>query len=210
MARYFVLYMLPVLALVGFLNVAFEVGEGETLSYDEKILLGIYEKHTPFLDAVMRFFTELGGPLLLPVVVTALGIFLLTRHKTWQGLLLGIGVGGAAVINIILKLIYQRERPQLWEQIIVEHSPSFPSGHAMASSALVVAIIFIVWRTKYRIVLSALAICFAVLVSYSRLYFGVHYPTDILAGWLVSTGWVIGVYAILRKTYLNHSQNKSR
>ena len=73
---------------------------------------------------------------------------------------------------------------------MVEHSSWFPSGHAMASSALALSLIVIFWSTKWRWLVLAGAIFYVVIIALTRLYLGVHYPTDILAGWAVSCAWV--------------------
>jgi membrane-associated phospholipid phosphatase len=198
--RYFILYALPVIAITGFFGVGSEVREGDTLPIDESILLSVRSLQTPVLDVTMRVITEASGPIALPALVLIVSAYLLATRRRYEGLLIGLGVGGAALINTLLKLIYQRDRPALWERVVVEHSPSFPSGHAMGSSALAFVVILLAWRTRWRYHAIAGAIAFMVLVGFSRLYFGVHYPSDVLAGWLVSFGWVFGVYSILRRS----------
>ena len=95
-------------------------------------------------------------------------------------------------------------RSDLWERLITETSYSFPSGHAMLSSMLAFAVIAIAWRTRYRLIATIAALLFMVLVSFSRLYLGVHYPTDIVAGWLVSVSWLLVVLAVINGWAYRH------
>ena len=108
-----------------------------------------------------------------------------------------MGVGGAALLNMVLKLIFERPRPDLWEQLIIETSFSFPSGHAMASSALAFSVIAIAWNTRFRWYAVGVGVLFMLVIGFSRLYLGVHYPTDVLAGWFVSGAWVLLVALVV-------------
>jgi undecaprenyl-diphosphatase len=94
-------------------------------------------------------------------------------------------------LNLLLKELFGRDRPTLWETLVTEHGFSFPSGHAMASSALGFSIMVTLWNTRFRVPACIVAGFYIVLVGFSRLYLGVHYPTDVLAGWVLSGTWVI-------------------
>ena len=110
-----------------------------------------------------------------------------------------VGVGGAVVINFILKMIFERSRPDLWQRLVVETSYSFPSGHALASSAIALVIIIICYKTKWFIPAIIIGTVYAVVIAYSRLYLGVHYPSDIIGGWLISAAWVIAMYWTIKR-----------
>ncbi len=191
--RLAVVFIIFLACSIGFVAVADEVHEGDTLVVDQTILTTINQQSTQGLDSFFVTFTELGG--LIGVVAITAGILalLLLRKKYRAATIVAAGVGGAALINIILKAIFERPRPDLWDQLIVEHSFSFPSGHAMASSALAFSIIALFWNTRYRWFVVAGALLYILLIGLSRLYLGVHYPTDVLAGWLVSGAWVLSV-----------------
>lgn len=183
-------------AVILFVAIADEVRDGDTLPYDEAVLLAINSKATPLLDALFRSVTDFGSIGVAVIAVAAAALFMKTRH-TYRALFMAVAVGGATLLNIVLKFIFERPRPELWQQLIVEHSFSFPSGHAMASSALAFSLIVLFWRTKQRYVVVALALVYVLVIGVSRLYLGVHYPTDVLAGWLISGAWVALVAAIM-------------
>ncbi len=195
-----------------FVALADEVLEGDTLWFDEAILLHIYGGATPFWDHFFLTVTHLGDFIGIigfgGILLALLGL----RHKYRDMILLGSGVAGAALINVILKSIFERTRPDLWEQLINEASFSFPSGHAMASSAFAFSVIAVFWYTRYRYLALVLGVLFMFVIGFSRLYLGVHYPTDILGGWLVSAVWVGCVVLIVRgikskKLLKNNVQN---
>ncbi|RYF27698.1 MAG: phosphatase PAP2 family protein, partial [Chloroflexi bacterium] len=94
-------------------------------------------------------------------------------------------------------MTFERARPDLWQQLITETSFSFPSGHSAGSSALAVCIIALLWRTKWRVPALIIAPLYIVLIGFSRMYLGVHYLTDVIAGWIVGITWVLVVASIL-------------
>jgi undecaprenyl-diphosphatase len=122
-------------------------------------------------------------------------LHLLRRRRA--AVVLAVGVGGAALINTLLKLAFHRVRPELWTPLVVERSFSFPSGHAMVSSALACSVTYILWHTRWRWLAVGLGLAVVVAIGLSRLYLGVHYPTDVLAGWTVGFFWVVIVRAVL-------------
>lgn len=191
-------FALLIAPVFGFVQLADEVRENETLMYDEQVLQWINSYSTPWLDAFMAGLTELGG--FIGVLLITAGIVAVAWRRGWRqgALMVAIGVSGAALLNILLKAFFQRDRPELWERIVTENSYSFPSGHAMASSALAISLILLLWPTKWRWLVTGLSLAFMGLIAFTRMYLGVHYPTDILAGWLVSMAWVAAVFAIVR------------
>jgi len=194
LAAYFVVF---VLLIVAFVELVEEVFEGETLFYDEAILNGINGFSTPFFDNFFVIITQLGGVFGIIAFTTILLAILLRRKLYQKALIVGATVAGAALLNVVLKLIFERTRPDLWEQLIVETSFSFPSGHSMITAALGLSLIFICWNTRYRWLAVALGSSFIIVIGFSRLYLGVHYPTDVLAGWVVSAAWLFIVVTVV-------------
>ncbi|MEO5498987.1 MAG: phosphatase PAP2 family protein [Candidatus Saccharimonadales bacterium] len=173
-----------------FINLADEVRDNDTLVFDEMILRTVNGFETPLLDAVTVGLTQLGGVVGVTVLTVGLATLLYTRKMRQRAAILVTGVGGAAFLNILLKTVFQRDRPELWERIVTENSFSFPSGHAMASSALALSIIVIFWPTRWRWIAVIGSLVYVIIIAFTRLYLGVHYPTDIVAGWMVSAAWI--------------------
>lgn len=190
----FVLFSIPVTT---FAVVANEVMDGETLPYDDRILMGIYRYSSVTLDAVITTITNFGGATFVVGVMTTIIGVLLWRKK-WQSIVqLSFGILGAGAWGLLLKIVFERDRPNLWAHLVNETTYSFPSGHAMISAALAFSLVAILWHTKWRWTAISIGGVYMIVIGLTRLYLGVHYPTDIFAGWLVSFAWVILVGAIL-------------
>ena len=191
----FVLVAIPVLGFVQWVD---EVRDQDTLPYDEAILRAINTISSPWLDALVVALTQLGGVVGVIVLTAGIVALLWQRRHRLDATLLAIGVGGAALLNVLFKAVFQRDRPQLWERIVTENSYSFPSGHAMASCALAISLIFLLWPTRWRWWALVGGVLYMGVIAFTRMYLGVHYPTDILAGWAVSTAWVAIVFGLVR------------
>lgn len=201
-----VVFIVFLVCSIGFVSLADEVTEGETKRFDESVLTSINSYASPGWDAFFVSFTQLGGLIAVIAITAGLVLLLVNRHKYKSALIVGGSVAGAALLNLTLKFIFERARPDLWQQLVVETSYSFPSGHAMISAALGMSIIVIFWKTRYRYAALVGGIVYILLISFSRLYLGVHYPTDIIAGWLVSAAWVVVVTAVVNYKYLRRSK----
>ncbi len=190
----FILFCIPVFL---FAFIADEVLEGDTLPYDDKILLGIYHHASTSLNHVIVTLTQFGGVgFVLGIAMAVVGV-LIWREKWQSATQVAAGVLGAGALNLLLKLTFERDRPNLWEHIVTETTYSFPSGHAMLSSALAFSLVAILWHTKWRWTAISIGSIYILVIGFTRLYLGVHYPTDVFAGWLVSFAWVILVGAVL-------------
>lgn len=197
-----------VLCSILFVAIAEQVRELDTLGFDEAVLQAIYGMSNRFLDVFMPVATELGGVLGVSVISAIAVSILIYTHKKPRALMLAICVAGAAGINLVLKAMFERTRPDLWETLIIEHGFSFPSGHAMASAALGMALVVVAWESRWRRWVLAASISYILFVGFSRLYLGVHYPTDVIAGWMVSGAWVMAVTLLLRSRLGNRVLRK--
>lgn len=184
-------YFLMVLGTILFVYLATEVLEKETLFMDDKILLYINSFSNKTLDAIMIFITNIAGVVFTISFTIFLVVYYLIKKNKVDASFVGISILGTVILNTILKLIFKRVRPNLWDLLVTEKSYSFPSGHTMLSMAVALVLIFLFWNTKYRKIVTPLALIFAFLVALSRLYLGVHYPTDVLGGWLISFVWIV-------------------
>lgn len=189
----FILFWTPV---VVFLKITGEIIERQPIKVDSTILDWIHAQASPTLDTIFLIFTSIGNvEYILPITIV-LFTYLLIRRRRHSALILFFGVGGAAAANLVLKSLFHRDRPAFWQSLITETGYSFPSGHAMLSAALVLCILAIVWRTKWRIPTIILGGLVVFMIGLSRLYLGVHYPTDVVAGWSVSAIW-IGIVVVV-------------
>lgn len=183
-------FVLITLGISLFASLADEVIEGETLAFDEAVLRWFEQLHSPFLDTSVTVATSFGGVLAIVVLTVVFASAFWLKKRRRAALQLTISVLGVAMLNLVLKSLFSRSRPELWEQVVLETSYSFPSGHAMASSALALTMVLLLWQTRWRWWVVAIVSLYVVIIGLSRLYLGVHYPSDIVAGWTISAVWV--------------------
>ena len=185
------------LPLWGFGELAEDLREGEVFFFDAPFL---QFAHSLAGDGWNAFFVQMSalGYLygVMPVdVVTVL--VLGWRRELREGLFAGFAIIGSALLNLGAKQLFARERPSLWESIAPESSFSFPSGHAMGSMTLACVLVLLAWHTRWRWLVLAASSVFVVLVGLSRVYLGVHYPSDILAGWAAALTWTAAMYLLV-------------
>jgi len=187
--------------LTGFGLLADEVTEGETMRFDDAVLMLMRDPANPavplgpswFVEAV-RDVTALGSFTVLGFVVIGVVLHLLLTGAQRTGLLIAASVIGGTIISTGLKAIFDRPRPSLTGAVDV-FTASFPSGHATVSAVVYLTIgVLLAERAKTwpaRILYMAGAILLTLLIGLSRLYLGVHYPTDVIAGWSLGTAWAL-------------------
>jgi len=179
-----------------FAELADEVHEMEQFVFDDPILLHANGLAGPGLDGFFVVVSKLGYEGVIAVDLVLVLMLLALKH--WrEAIFAATAFMGSSLLNVGAKQFFQRDRPTLWESISPEDTFSFPSGHAMGSMTLVMTAILLAWPSRWRWPVLLLASAFAVLVGYSRVYLGVHFPSDILAGWMAGTAWVVGVYLVL-------------
>jgi len=133
------------------------------------------------------------GELTFPVLITLGLVMWGTRQQAW---FFGLSVGGAMALNLLVKVLFARPRPALWLSLKPAFYYSFPSGHAMGAAAMATALGFLLWQHRGQGLTWTLGPLFALGVGWSRVYLGVHYPSDVLAGWTGSVGWVAGLHVL--------------
>jgi membrane-associated phospholipid phosphatase len=192
-----VLFVGVLIPLYVFGSLADEVVEQESFFFDTPLLLFMQQSATPLLDQFMLFLSLVGHR--FGVVPGAVVIFLLLlNRRRWGDLLFWtLAMGGAGILNLAAKAWFGRIRPNLWFSIAPEYTYSFPSGHAMGSMAFAAALVVLLWPTRWRWPAMILGGLFTFLVGLSRVYLGVHYPSDIVAGWAAALAWVLGVSVLL-------------
>jgi len=184
-----------------FAKLAQLVRGGYTQPFDEAVLRWIHLHQTPWLEDLMVEVTMLGTWIVVLSIVSIAGLFLwLTRHK-YSALLLFVATAGGIGLNNILKIGFSRPRPQVFAWGEHTSSWSFPSGHAMSSTVVYITVAYLAARLqKTRLARLATLTVAAVIVAsicFSRLYLGVHYPSDVAAGVIIGVSWAAFCMATL-------------
>lgn len=180
-----------------FVALADEVHELENVYFDEPLLWSMRALTSPGWDRFFSVVTEAGYQYGVIPLDTLIVLLLLGLRRWREAMFAAFAFVGSALLNLSAKQFFQRDRPSLWESIAPEHTFSFPSGHAMGSMTLASVLIALAWRTRWRWPVLLLASTFALLVGVSRIYLGVHYPSDILGGWCAALVWVLGLYLLM-------------
>jgi membrane-associated phospholipid phosphatase len=177
-----------------------EVLERESFVFDKTFLLWIHQFDSPSIDAVMLTITRLGDPEFVVVVVAVSLAILWWQRYRQEAKIFVIACLGAFILNTGLKLVFTKPRPKLWNYLIPETSFSFPSGHALGSLVLygLIAYLLATNYPKYSKIIYSLAVILIAAIGLSRLYLGVHWPTDIIAGYGVGFLWLIFCIAMLK------------
>lgn len=187
-------FVLSLLCAFGFAIVAALVGDRKIASFDQAVISFVQGWDSPALTSVMKFFTDIGSGLPVVAITIAIMLFLYFVLKHRRELILFVFVlGGSEVLNVVLKAVFRRERPTV-HRLIAESGFSFPSGHSMGAFSLYGILAFLLWKHipvwwgRTLIILVCVALILA--IGISRVYLGVHYPSDVLAGYLASGFWL--------------------
>ena len=193
-----------------FLELADDVLEGDTASVDERLLLAMRAPEDAsdpvgptWFEELARDITGLGGAGVLTLITLASAGFLALQRKVQLALYLLLAVGSGTVLSTLLKMGFDRPRPDLVAHGQIVYTSSFPSGHSMLSAVayLTLGALLASGQTNLRIraYLIALAALLTVLVGATRVYLGVHWPTDVLAGWTAGAAWALLCWAIAER-----------
>ncbi len=185
------------LPLLLFGLVAEDVLEHEAFRVDRWLLLLLHAHSGPGLDRAMLTLSFIGSVWLMAPLDLLIAALLAWQRRWRSAIFWTLAVGGAALLNGAAKHLIARVRPDLWISIAPEASFSFPSGHAMQSAAFAGALRVLAWPTRCRTAALLGGALFVVSIGASRVYLGVHFPTDILGGWTASLAWVVGLQLVL-------------
>ena len=179
-----------------------EVVEGQTRAFDEALLLAFRHPGNPsdpvgpaWLKIMFRDITCLGGYAVVTLITLAVIGYLLMDGKRGAAVWVLASVGGGAVLSSLLKLGIDRPRPDLVPPLVEVNTASFPSGHATLAAVTYLTLGALLSRVEARrsakIYVLTVALVLTFLIGISRIYLGVHWPTDVLAGWCVGSAWAI-------------------
>jgi undecaprenyl-diphosphatase len=199
-----------ILALIWiFATLAGEVMEGDTRQFDEWVLGALRQRADPgqlrgptWLASGAQDLTALGSPTVLGLTVLAVTGYLFLHGLYRNGMFIFVASVGGWVLNWLLKAVFARSRPDIVPHLREVMSSSFPSGHALTSAAVYLTLGALLMRiaegrlAKYYCI--AIAMLLTVLVGSSRVFLGVHYPTDVVAGWLIGMSWALLCWVVER------------
>ena len=186
----------------GFAEIADEVVEGQTHTFDRRVLLAMRDPSNPgdpwgpkWLEEIGRDFTALGGMGILTGLTLAVCLFLAMQRKHHAMILVLAAVGGGLLLSLLLKRGFDRPRPDLVPRLSYVYTASFPSGHSMMSAVTYLTLGALLARLqttrRLKVYLIVLPVLVTLAVGVSRVYLGVHWPTDVLAGWAAGSAWAL-------------------
>lgn len=201
--------MLVAGALWGFLNIAGEMADGETSAIDQRLLMMLRvpgDANNPIgskgIEESVRDITALGGTTLVSLVTAVAVLTFLFHKKRRHALVMAGSVLLALISSEATKSLYHRPRPALVPHEVYVYSGSFPSGHSTLSAATYLTLAMLVasleTRRRTKALAYGLAAMMLVAVGLSRVYLGVHWPSDVLAGWCLGAMWALAGWVALR------------
>ena len=202
-----IMVLLVTAAAWAFAELADEVMEGDASGFDEAVLLALRSPTDPavplgprWLQETMRDFTALGGMAVLTMITIAVAGYLVLTRKSRAALDVCVAIGTGILLSSLLKYGFDRPRPDLVPHGSYVYTTSFPSGHSMMSAVVYLTLGALIARVESGMRIKAyvlsVAVFLTVLIGVSRVYLGVHWPTDVLAGWVVGAAWALVWWAI--------------
>jgi len=195
--------VLVALLAAGFTKLLDDVLEGELITYvDQPISQWLAAHRDLWLTETLKVLTHLGDAASLAVIVAIVGAWVAWRIRSWLPAVLGVcGLVGVGVVLVVAKYVVGRTRPPSWIAVITEDGFSFPSGHATGSFGVAVLVSWTIghWVLRgwaARVALWAIALAAAGLVGFSRIYLGVHYVSDVVAGAFLGAAWAVAVIVV--------------
>lgn len=181
-------------ALWAFAEIADEVQDGETAGFDRAVMLAL-QGGPAWLDVVARDVTSLGGTVVLTLLTVGVVGYLLLVRKWSTAIFITVSVAGGTLLSTALKHVFDRPRPDLVPHAVEVTSASFPSGHSMLAMTTYLTLGAVLAEvqagTKARMYILCWAVFLALIVGLSRVYLGVHWPTDVLGGWCLGSAWAL-------------------
>jgi undecaprenyl-diphosphatase len=198
--------MACLLFIFGF--VAQSVAEGKTLAFDRSIILALRVPGNPsvligpaWVQEAARDLTSLGSIIVLVIVTLTVAGYLFLGHKYAAAWLMLAAVFGGIALNDLLKFVFARPRPDFVSPAARVFTTSFPSGHAALSAITYLTIAALLARnqssSKIGLYFIFVAGLLTILIGVSRIYLGVHYPTDVFGGWCIGTAWALGGWVLM-------------
>lgn len=195
--------------LGAFALVARAVQDGAIVAFDERVVRAVRDPNVPerlagpdVLTEIARDLTALGGVAFIVLIVTAIGVFLLLIGKRNALVAILVATSGGWLLSTTLKGAFHRPRPSLVPHLSIVHHSSFPSGHSMIAAVVYLTLasmlVPLVEARAVKVYVVVVALLLVAVVGVSRVLLGVHYPSDVAAGWLVGAAWALVCGAVMR------------
>jgi len=196
-SRRLILALVCAVAVLAFLALAFLARGSGPDSLDAQVHTFVGAHRTDAPSAFFKGYTGLGRWFVLAAAALAAIAALTATARRREAVFLFAAMTAALLLDIALKLAFARSRPPLDQALVQAGGYSMPSGHSMSSATFALALIVIAWPTRWRVPATVLAATFALLMGVSRIYLGVHWLTDVLAGWAMAAAVVTGTMLIM-------------
>ena len=208
--RILVMFLLITGLFFAFARIASEVVEGDMRAFDHYIMLALRSPVDPSIPIGPRWFntamldiTAVGGTAVISAIATFVAGYLAVTRKIGLALFVVLAVSGGAILSTLLKSFFNRPRPDLVARLVDVNSASFPSGHAMNSAVIYLTLGVLLANTHtepaVRIYILSVAIILTLMIGFSRVYLGVHWPSDVLAGWTIGASWALLCAEVARR-----------
>lgn len=193
-----------------FVQLAEQIIEGETHGFDERLLLLLRNPEEPkipigpyWVQHAMGDITALGGTTVLTLMTVMVTIYLALARRRELAIFTLLSVLGGWILSATLKIGIARPRPDLVPHLVEVHDLSFPSGHAMLSAIVYLTLGTLLARVQKsratRLYMIGVAVFLTFIIGLSRIYLGVHYPTDVVGGWCAGASWALISFMIARR-----------
>jgi len=185
-----------------FLDLAGDIWLQEGFAWDDPIMQTVYAWRRPWLNSAMLFFTASGGRFaVIPVAVLSYAFW--RQGRLPDTITVIVSVGGAAILTLVLKALFGRPRPDIIPPLIVETTYSFPSGHTIVAVALY-GLMAVLFGRQERYGWAVFSSLWVLAVGFSRIYLGVHYPSDVVGSLALGVIWLAVVMAVHDRLHASH------
>lgn len=195
-----------------FLDLAEDMINSELGLFDQTIINAVAGIRSPLMTELMKLITAMGSPTIMIIIaVISVGFLLVVKKHSWDAIMLIIALTGATIMDWILKLAFHRNRP-IPPGLVQASGYSFPSGHAMVSLVFYGMLVYLLWVNykprKSTYLLTFFLVLLVLAIGISRIYLGVHYPSDVIAGYAAGGFWLTGcIMGLHTVRHLNSRQN---
>ncbi|OPG94463.1 phospholipid phosphatase [Chryseobacterium mucoviscidosis] len=182
------------LSLAVFSIIALSISDNQIHRFDDSLITWIQGMESQGMTRWMELFTWIGSgiPVVIITILSMVVLYVFLKHRR-ELLFLGCVIAGSAILNTLLKLMFHRARPTI-HRIIEVSGYSFPSGHSMAAFSLYGGLAFLIWKhiptAVGRVLMIIVSAMFILMIGMSRIYLGVHYPSDVVGGYFMSGCWL--------------------